>query len=175
MAMRSYDYVQPKDVKGKIFLTCFPGRNGEKISFEEGIFLEELDNFSSQNFGTIVTLVEDKEFKNFCDKKFFVRKIYSHNMKWIHMPIVDLKIPDHKFMDKWQTTKVLLKNDLIEGMNIVIHCMGGKGRSGTIAAILLIEFGEKNKDAIDIVREKRKGAIETKTQEDFILSYRNIT
>ena len=87
------------------------------------------------------------------------------------MPIVDLKIPDHKFMDKWQTTKVLLKNDLIEGKNIVIHCMGGKGRSGTIAAILLIEFGENNKKAIEIVREKRKGAIETRIQEDFILKY----
>ena len=172
MTKRSYDYVQPKDVRGKIFLTCFPGRNGDKISFEEDIFLEELLNFSSQNCSTIVTLVEDKEIENLCDKKFFVRKIYSHNLKWIHMPIVDLKAPDHEFMNKWQTTKVLLKNDLIEGRNIILHCMGGKGRSGTIAAILLIEFGEKHKEAIEIVRERRKGAIETKEQEDFILSYR---
>ena len=175
MSMRLYDYVQPNDVKGKIFLTCFPGRNGEKISFEENIFIKELNNFSSQNSSTIVTLVEDKEIANLCDKKFFVRKIYLHNLKWIHIPIVDLKAPNHKFMDKWQTTKVLLKNDLIEGKNIVLHCMGGKGRSGTIAAILLIEFGEKHKEAIEIVREKRKGAIETKEQEDFILSYKNIS
>ena len=175
MAMQLYDYVQPKDVKGKIFLTCFPGRNGEKISFEENIFLEELNNFSSLNSNTVVTLVEDNEIEKLCDKKFFVRKIYSHNLKWIHMPIVDLKSSDHKFMDKWQTTKVLLKNDLIEGKNIILHCMGGKGRSGTIAALLLIEFGEKHKEAIEIVREKRKGAIETKEQEDFILSYKNIS
>ena len=172
MAKQSYDYVQPKDVKGKIFLTCFPGRSGAKVSFEEDIFLEELNNFSSLNSNTVVTLVEDNEIENLCDKKFFVRKIYSHNLKWIHMPIVDLKSPDHKFMDKWQTTKVLLKNDLIEGKNIILHCMGGKGRTGTIAAILLIEFGEKYKEAIKIVREKRKGAIETKEQEEFIFSYR---
>ncbi len=170
--LRSYDYVQPKEARGKIFLTCFPGRNGEKISFEEDIFLEELQNFSTQNCSSIVTLVEDKEIVNLCDKKFFVRKIYSHNLKWIHMPIVDLKTPDHTFMDKWQTTKVLLKNDLIEGKNIILHCMGGKGRTGTIAAILLIEFGERYKEAIKIVREKRKGAIETKEQEEFIFSYR---
>ena len=175
MVKQSYDYVQPKDVKGKIFLTCFPGRSGAKVSFEEDIFLEELNNFSSLNSSTVVTLVEDNEIEKLCDKKFFVRKIYSHNLKWIHMPIADLKSPDHKFMDKWQTTKVLLKNDLIEGMNIVLHCMGGKGRSGTIAAILLIEFGEKHEDAIEIVREKRKGAIETKEQEDFIISYKNIS
>ena len=172
MAKQSYDYVQPKDVKGKIFLTCFPGRSGAKVSFEEDIFLEELNNFFSLNSNTVVTLVEDNEIEKLCDKKFFVRKIYSHNLKWIHMPIADLKSPDHKFMDKWQTTKVLLKNDLIEGKNIILHCMGGKGRTGTIAAILLIEFGEKYKEAIKIVREKRKGAIETKEQEEFIFSYR---
>ena len=171
MTVRSYDFIQPKEVKGKIFLTCFPGRNEEKISYKESLFLEELNSFASQNSSTLVTLVEDNEIEKLCDKKFFVRKIYSYNLKWIHMPIIDLKIPDHKFMDKWQTTKVLLKNDLIEGKNIVIHCMGGKGRSGTIAAILLIEFGENNKKAIEIVREKRKGAIETRIQEDFILKY----
>ena len=53
------------------------------------------------------------------------------------MSIEDLKAPDHKFIEKWQTTKVLLKNDLIDEKNIILHCMGGKGRSGTIAAILL--------------------------------------
>ena len=90
------------------------------------------------------------------------------------MPIEDLKAPDRQFNEKWETTKVLLKNDLIEGKNIVIHCMGGKGRSGTIAAILLIEFGEDNKKAIEIVRKKRKGAIETKEQEKFILNYNRI-
>ena len=174
MTKRSYDYVQPKDVRGKIFLTCFPGRNGDKISFEEDIFLEELLNFSSQNCSTIVTLVEDKEIENLCDKKNFVRSIYAKNLKWIHMPIEDLKAPDRPFNEKWETTKVLLKNDLIEGKNIVIHCMGGKGRSGTIAAILLIEFGEDNKKAIEIVREKRKGAIETEEQEKFILNYNRI-
>jgi len=92
----------------------------------------------------------------------------------MHIPIQDLKAPDRQFIEKWETTKVLLKNDLMEGKNIVIHCMGGKGRSGTIAAILLIEFGEDNKKAIEIVREKRKGAIETEEQEKFILNYNRI-
>ncbi len=172
MEIKSYDYIQPKEIKGKILLTCFPGRKGEKISFNESIFLEELNNFYFQNCSTIITLVEDIEFEKLCDKKFFVHNIYSNNLKWIHMPIVDLKPPEHKFIDKWQVTKVLLKNELIEGKNIVLHCMGGKGRSGTIAAIILIEFGESNKEAIEIVRKNRKGAIETKEQEDFILSYR---
>jgi len=88
------------------------------------------------------------------------------------LPIYDFDAPDADFMKKWETTKVLLKNELVEGKNIILHCRGGKGRAGTAAAILLIEFGEDKMNAINIVRNKRKGAIESKTQEDFILSYR---
>ena len=170
----TYDFVQPKDVSGKIFLTCFPGREGTNITYKENIFITDLHNFFNLGCNTILSLVEDSEFEKLCDKKNFVRSIYAKNLKWIHMPIVDLKAPDRQFKEKWETTKVLLKNDLMKGKNIVIHCMGGKGRSGTIAAILLIEFGEDNKKAVEIVREKRKGAIETKTQEDFIAAYRPI-
>ena len=30
MNINNYDYVEPKGVEGKVILTCFPGRNGEK-------------------------------------------------------------------------------------------------------------------------------------------------
>ena len=172
MKIIEYDYVKPQKAKGKIILTCFPGRDGETTSFKESILLNDLKNFYKYNCSIIVSLIEDSEFNNFYDKKKFVRHVYSNNLKWLHMPIVDLNAPDHKFIDKWHETKVFLKNDLVAGKNIVMHCMGGKGRSGTIAAILLIELGENNRKAIEVVREKRKGAIETKEQEDFILSYK---
>ena len=172
MNIDSYDYVELKEKSGKIILICFPGRKGNEISFNDQLFLDELKKFHQLNCSAIVSLVEDSEFEKMYDKKLFVHQIYNNNLNWFHLPIMDLKAPDHKFIDKWQTTKTLLKNELIDGNNIVIHCMGGKGRSGTIAAILLIEFGNNNKDVIEIVRKKRKGAIETKEQEDFILSYR---
>ena len=60
---------------------------------------------------------------------------------------------------------------MIDGKNIVLHCRGGKGRAGTIAAILLVEFNYKKQEAIDLVRSKRKGAIESKVQENFIENY----
>ena len=90
------------------------------------------------------------------------------------MPMSDLGDPNKDFKFKWETTKVLLKNELLEGQNIIFHCRGGKGRSGTIAAILLADFGHEKKEAMDLVREGRKGAIETKVQEDFIYSYQVI-
>ena len=63
---------------------------------------------------------------------------------------------------------------MIDGKNLVLHCRGGKGRAGTIAAILLVEFNYNKQEAIDLVRERRKGAIESKEQENFIFAYRAV-
>ena len=49
------------------------------------------------------------------------------------------------------------------------HCRGGIGRTGTIAAKLLVEFGYEPAAAITLVRRTRPGTIETKTQEQYVL------
>ena len=59
---------------------------------------------------------------------------------------------------------------LSDGHNIVIHCKGGLGRTGTIAARLLVEFGAGPQTAIQSVRKARPGAIENSLQEQYILA-----
>ena len=174
MSIEHQSYVEPLGVKGKVILTSFLGLDANNI-FQQNIFLNQLSNFVNLNCSTVVSLVEDSEFDQLCEKKLFVRIIYKHNLKWIHMPIADLKAPDHEFKKKWITTKTLLKNDLLKGNNIVLHCKGGIGRSGTIAALILIEHGEENANAIKCVRKKRQGAIENELQEQFVLDYRTIS
>tara|TARA_B000000475_G_scaffold14284_1_gene12297 strand:- start:8 stop:529 length:522 start_codon:yes stop_codon:yes gene_type:complete len=169
----AYDFVDSNKFAGKIVLTSFPGLNDEG-KFDENILASQLELFSKNQCSSITSFVEDKEFEKLCDKKLFVEKIYRQHLKWYHLPIQDLGAPNQDFKFKWETTKVLLKNELIEGSNVVFHCRGGKGRAGTIAAILLVDFGYEKKDAIELVRERRKGAIETKVQEDFITAYRAV-
>ena len=53
--------------------------------------------------------------------------------------------------------------------SIAIHCMGGLGRSGTVAAIILADLGISVQSAIGVVRQFRPGAIETRAQENFVL------
>ena len=173
MNIEHHNYVEPLRVNGKVILNSFPGLDDNKI-FQQHILFNQLSAFVNFNCSTVVSLVEDSEFDQLCEKKLFVRNIYQHNLNWIHMPIVDLKVPNHEFKQKWLTTKILLKNNLIQGKNIVLHCKGGIGRSGTIAALILIEHGEENINAIKLVRKKRQGAIENKLQEQFVLDYRVI-
>jgi ADP-ribosyl-[dinitrogen reductase] hydrolase len=50
----------------------------------------------------------------------------------------------------------------------VVHCRGGLGRAGTVAACLLIEFGTSPAEAITLVQTQRPGAIETMAQENYV-------
>lgn len=52
--------------------------------------------------------------------------------------------------------------------NIVIHCMGGRGRSGVIGACCYIALGFERMQALAMVRASREGAVETRFQEAFL-------
>jgi protein-tyrosine phosphatase len=89
---------------------------------------------------------------------------------WFHLPIVDLDIPDERFEEEWETSGQELRQILAEGGRIVLHCRGGLGRTGTIAARILIEFSMDSRAAIAKVRQARPGAIQTREQEEYVRS-----
>ena len=57
---------------------------------------------------------------------------------------------------------------LRNGFDVLVHCKGGLGRAGMIAARLLVELGTPPEEAISQVRSVRPGAIETPTQERYV-------
>jgi protein-tyrosine phosphatase len=64
------------------------------------------------------------------------------------------------------------REGIATGGRVVITCMGGLGRSGTIAACYLVELGRSAPKAISEVRQSRgPRAIETRSQEAFVAAY----
>jgi len=61
----------------------------------------------------------------------------------------------------------------LDGQSIVVHCRGGLGRTGMVAARLLVELGEKPVTALQRVRAARPGAVETVEQEEYVLGLRD--
>lgn len=86
----------------------------------------------------------------------------------IRAPIVDYGVPDAAFERAWPTQRQRAIDILAAGGKVLAHCHGGRGRSGTIAAALLIAGGLSPIDAIALVRSARPGAIETPGQEAWL-------
>ena len=58
------------------------------------------------------------------------------------------------------------------GEAVVVTCMGGLGRSGTVAACFLVDAGMSPDAAIAAVRTARgPRALETIAQEDFVVTF----
>lgn len=93
-------------------------------------------------------------------------------MAWHHLPIRDRAVPSSEFEASWPAVAARLHALLGQRRNVLIHCMGGLGRSGMVAARLLVELGEEPRTAIHRVRRAREGAIETAAQEAYVLACR---
>lgn len=57
------------------------------------------------------------------------------------------------------------------GSCVAVHCVAGLGRAPVLVALALIESGMKYEDAIQFIRQKRRGAINSK-QLTYLEKYR---
>jgi ADP-ribosyl-[dinitrogen reductase] hydrolase len=100
--------------------------------------------------------------------------VARHGMKWVHLPIRNVSVPDLNFEASWIAAGAELRRVLQRGGSVLIHCRGGLGRARTIAARLLVESGMDAQSAIEAVRAVRPGAIETREQELHVRSCRQV-
>jgi ADP-ribosylglycohydrolase/protein-tyrosine phosphatase len=91
-------------------------------------------------------------------------------IRYCHLPIEDAGVPDANFEKQWESAGRYIREDILQGGKVLIHCKGGLGRSGTIAARLLVEVSVKPEEAIRKVRQARPGAIENSLQESHVRS-----
>lgn len=97
-------------------------------------------------------------------------------IEFVHYPIVEgAGAGDHTgTMQAAHAVVVGLALVLQRGDNSVMHCRGGVGRAGMMAACLLLFTCEATtpKQAIGLIRKRRcKQAVETRRQEDFVKRY----
>jgi hypothetical protein len=83
---------------------------------------------------------------------------------WRHFPVRDYGVPEGTGRGAWPQLAVELHAVLDRGEGVLLHCRGGRGRSGMAALRLLVERGEKPEEALARLREVRPGAVETEAQ-----------
>jgi ADP-ribosyl-[dinitrogen reductase] hydrolase len=154
---------------GRIGMTFCPGkRQAEAMtgSWERDLGID-LDAVVAWGASTLVTLVEPHELVDLGVPDLGMRTL-ERQLAWFHLPIRDRDVPCERFERDWETVGPELQASLDRGDAIVLHCMGGLGRTGLVACRLLIERGESPAGALARVRGARPGAVETAGQEAYL-------
>lgn len=83
---------------------------------------------------------------------------------WLHLPIVDFGAPDVATAALWPEASLRAREVLAKGGKVLVHCMGGCGRSGMVALRLMVEAGEEPSAALKRLRAVRPCAVEMPEQ-----------
>lgn len=155
---------------GRIGITFCPGkkdRNAMSGAWDRDLKLD-LDAIKAWGAVVVITLIEDHEFE-LLHVKDLEGEVRQRHMEWMHLPIEDVSVPGAGFETTWAARSEGIRARLRDGFDVLVHCRGGLGRAGTIAARLLTELGVPAREAIAQVRQVRPGAIETMQQEKYVL------
>lgn len=133
----------------------------------------DLDAVRDWGASAVVTLVEPHELSALKVER-IGEAVSARHMDWLHLQIRDVTAPGDAFERAWAEAGADLRGRLRRGFDVLVHCKGGLGRAGTIAARLLAELGVEPGEAIRRVRAVRPGAIETASQERHVRACRPV-
>ena len=148
------------DNNAALVLTPCPGT--KEVSLNDSI-----EQLKSQGVTIIVTALSSKEMQdsgvgNLPDV------VERSGLQWVHAPIEDDVAPDEDFQARWSHSSPMLHQALANGEKIAMHCMGGSGRTGLLAAHLLLKKGWELREIITHVQALRPGAFTKSVQVEYI-------
>ncbi len=163
------DFLAPEahNLPGRLGLTIAPGKWRPGLSSASDSLVRDDLLHLRDVYGAkvLVTLLEAFEMRKLGIPELLptARRL---GLQTLWLPIPDVTAPT----DLEGTTKLVegIIKAMSEGETVVIHCRGGLGRSGTIAACCLVACGRAPEEAIELVRMARPGAVEVHDQEAFV-------
>ena len=159
--------VRPRSDYGRIGITLCPGKKQDDAASGRTYrdLAVDLDVVRDWGAVVVVSLITDDEL-NRLSVRDLGEEVKARHMTWLHLPIPDGHPPGSTFESAWKRCGPYVRSLLRSRFDVLVHCKGGLGRAGTVAARLLVELGARPEDAIREVRRVRGcGAIETAEQE----------
>ena len=136
------------------------GRPGSRYRADNVKALEhDLAFLEDQGIGAVLTLTETPLADEVLGRFPFVSK---------HLPIPDMTAPSP---DQLRAALGFLDAQRAEGRAVVVHCLVGQGRTGTILAAYLIRAGVAPEDALHQVRAVCPHAVENEKQEGALAEF----
>ncbi|MBN3495090.1 cyclin-dependent kinase inhibitor 3 family protein [Vibrio neptunius] len=146
--------------QGALVLTPCPGTKGVDLE-------ASLVQLKDQGVEAIVTALDNTELesKGVAQLGEAAEKL---GMQWFQIEIEDDCAPGDDFAVKWQQTSSALHQVVDNGGKVAMHCVGGSGRTGLLAAHLLLEKQWPLSDIVKEVQALRPGAFTKPVQVDYI-------
>ena len=156
---------------GKIGITLCPGKKQTHAAtgaWNRDLGLD-LDVVAKWGAAAVLTLVEEHELRQIHVPN-LREEVVTRHMEWNHLPIQDAGVLGAEMGGSWwATSQYHLLPILRDGFNVLVHCKGGLGRAGMMAADLMVQLGVSCDRAAQLVRKARPGAIETQDQEHHVM------
>lgn len=148
---------------GRVGMTLLPGRR------DAGRVMDaDLEVVAGDGVTAVVCLLAHDEFARYGVED-LLQGYRARGIDVLHTPIVDGFVPslvELKTTTRWIDARVRARGA------VLVHCVGGLGRAGTVAACWLRNRGQSADDAIATVRTTRSArAIETPIQERMIRDF----
>jgi protein-tyrosine phosphatase len=155
---------------GRLGMTFAPGMRttGMRGRWERDLAADMRALEEEHETDVLVSLMEDHEYRGYQIPELLERDNIG-GIEILRFAIKDMGVPREAESERFESTVRDIVQRLEQGQNVVVHCRGGLGRTGTVTACALVALGRHSADeAIGAVRETRKGTVQTREQEDFV-------
>lgn len=155
---------------GCMGLVACPGvRVEQAIAGNRRMVQADIQEIQDWGANGLVCLVEPHELK--MNKVEDLPELTEAAGMWFkQLPIIDMDIPNQDFENDWAVEGERIRHALRIGERVAIHCYAGLGRTGMIAARILVELGVDPERAIRQIRRDNRRRIQTKSQANFVRS-----
>lgn len=133
-----------------IFTPC-PGTKSENLS-------DSLSTLKKAGADAVVTMLPNTEI-TILDVASLGQETEHAGMQWFQLPVEDDCAPEEIFEIAFKQAKDSLLALIEKKATIAIHCKGGSGRTGLMAAALLLESGMQWDDVKALVQSIRPNAL----------------
>ncbi len=158
------DFLQPRwPGEGRLGVTLLPGRRDMGRELDE-----DTAALRQQGVRWVLCLVPPAELERYGVPD-LLQRLREAGMVTEHVPTVDQHACS---VEEMRTALRFVRRGLEAGDGVLVHCVGGLGRSGMVVASYLRGLGMSADEAIAAVRVARgPRAVETAAQEDFVRSW----